>query len=273
MTSTASASSIILWMAPPKSTPRSSSPRSTSGSMPALLDDPGDRAGDDAVPSRMADIDLHPAHRFQPRHSTPLRGGTDGQLRYHPPARTRRIAFAKPRETFMKSIVVTGASTGIGWGCVKVLTAKGFMSSAPSANRPTLTGSAGVRRDRHAPPLRRDRRSRRESRRRRRSSPTSSTARPSSASSTMPASPIRAPPPHRDRQLPSADGGQRHRPADRHATLRPAPGRDAGREIERARPHLHDELGGRQKSARPSSAPTTPRSSRSKACRNPCAAN
>ena len=26
----------------------------------------------------------------------------------------------------MKSIVVTGASTGIGWGCVKVLTAKGF---------------------------------------------------------------------------------------------------------------------------------------------------
>lgn len=26
----------------------------------------------------------------------------------------------------MKSVVVTGASTGIGWGCVKVLTAKGF---------------------------------------------------------------------------------------------------------------------------------------------------
>src|ERR1700741_4464760 len=26
----------------------------------------------------------------------------------------------------MKSIVVTGASTGIGWGCVKVLTCKGF---------------------------------------------------------------------------------------------------------------------------------------------------
>lgn len=26
----------------------------------------------------------------------------------------------------MKSIIVTGASTGIGWGCVKVLTAKGF---------------------------------------------------------------------------------------------------------------------------------------------------
>ena len=26
----------------------------------------------------------------------------------------------------MKSIVVTGASTGIGWGCVKVLTGKGF---------------------------------------------------------------------------------------------------------------------------------------------------
>jgi NAD(P)-dependent dehydrogenase (short-subunit alcohol dehydrogenase family) len=26
----------------------------------------------------------------------------------------------------MKSIVVTGASTGIGWGCVKVLTTKGF---------------------------------------------------------------------------------------------------------------------------------------------------
>ena len=25
-----------------------------------------------------------------------------------------------------QSIVVTGASTGIGWGCVKVLTAKGF---------------------------------------------------------------------------------------------------------------------------------------------------
>ena len=26
----------------------------------------------------------------------------------------------------MKSIVVTGASTGIGWGCVKVLTGRGF---------------------------------------------------------------------------------------------------------------------------------------------------
>ena len=26
----------------------------------------------------------------------------------------------------MKSVVVTGASTGIGWGCVKVLTSKGF---------------------------------------------------------------------------------------------------------------------------------------------------
>jgi NAD(P)-dependent dehydrogenase (short-subunit alcohol dehydrogenase family) len=30
------------------------------------------------------------------------------------------------REASMKSIVVTGASTGIGWGCVKVLTGKGF---------------------------------------------------------------------------------------------------------------------------------------------------
>src|SRR5262245_21443731 len=29
-------------------------------------------------------------------------------------------------ETAMKSVVVTGASTGIGWGCTKVLTAKGF---------------------------------------------------------------------------------------------------------------------------------------------------
>ena len=26
----------------------------------------------------------------------------------------------------MKSVVVTGASTGIGWGCVKVLAGKGF---------------------------------------------------------------------------------------------------------------------------------------------------
>ena len=26
----------------------------------------------------------------------------------------------------MKSVVVTGASTGIGWGCVKVLAARGF---------------------------------------------------------------------------------------------------------------------------------------------------
>ena len=26
----------------------------------------------------------------------------------------------------MKNVVVTGASTGIGWGCVKVLTQKGF---------------------------------------------------------------------------------------------------------------------------------------------------
>ena len=26
----------------------------------------------------------------------------------------------------MKSVVVTGASTGIGWGCVKILIASGF---------------------------------------------------------------------------------------------------------------------------------------------------
>jgi len=34
------------------------------------------------------------------------------------------VAYAKGME--MKSVVVTGASTGIGWGCVKVLTERGF---------------------------------------------------------------------------------------------------------------------------------------------------
>ena len=29
----------------------------------------------------------------------------------------------------MKSVVVTGASTGIGWGCAKVLIKKGFRST------------------------------------------------------------------------------------------------------------------------------------------------
>src|SRR5665213_1219055 len=47
---------------------------------------------------------------------------------------TPRLRVEKPsilstgllKEIFMKSVVVTGASTGIGWGCTKVLIAKGF---------------------------------------------------------------------------------------------------------------------------------------------------
>lgn len=47
----------------------------------------------------------------------------------------------------MKSIVVTGASTGIGWGCVKVLTAKGFhvfASVRKSADADSLTHEFGA---------------------------------------------------------------------------------------------------------------------------------
>src|SRR6478672_2157414 len=41
-----------------------------------------------------------------------------------PPRVIVPVAYAKG--TAMKSVVVTGASTGIGWGCAKVLTGKGF---------------------------------------------------------------------------------------------------------------------------------------------------
>lgn len=47
----------------------------------------------------------------------------------------------------MKSIVVTGASTGIGWGCVKVLTGKGFhvfASVRKSADADRLTHEFGA---------------------------------------------------------------------------------------------------------------------------------
>jgi NAD(P)-dependent dehydrogenase (short-subunit alcohol dehydrogenase family) len=78
----------------------------------------------------------------------------------------------------MKSILVTGASTGIGWGCVKVLTGKGFHvfgSVRKPADAERLCAEFGSK----VTPLLFD--------------VTDAPARPSSASSTMPASPIPAP--------------------------------------------------------------------------------
>jgi NAD(P)-dependent dehydrogenase (short-subunit alcohol dehydrogenase family) len=58
--------------------------------------------------------------------------------------------------TKRKSVVVTGASTGIGRGCVKVLTAAGFHVFG-SVRKPTDAGrlARGVRRQRHALAVRR----------------------------------------------------------------------------------------------------------------------
>ena len=50
-----------------------------------------------------------------------------------------------------------GASTGIGWGCVKVLIGKASGSSAVCASRPTLIGFGRIRRQFHATDLRCDR--------------------------------------------------------------------------------------------------------------------